>query len=60
MHKPRSNTKAIKLFQAYMAAKGTPVAKPVDVYHGVWAQRTQVTEPTNDVKVRQEYDTDPV
>ena len=39
-HKPRSNTKAIRLFEAYMAAKGTPVAKPVDVYRGVWSEKT--------------------
>jgi hypothetical protein len=40
MSKPRSNTKAIKLFAAYMAAKGTPVGKPVDVYRGVWSKET--------------------
>lgn len=39
-HKPRSNTKNIKRFQAYMAAKGTPVAKPVDVYLGAWSEKT--------------------
>ncbi len=40
MSKPRSNTKNIKRFAAYMAAKGTPVAKPVDVYRGVWSEKT--------------------
>jgi hypothetical protein len=40
MSKQRSNTKNIKRFAAYMAAKGTPVAKPVDVYRGVWSEKT--------------------
>jgi hypothetical protein len=41
MTKQRSNTKAIRLFAAHMAAKGTPVAKPVDVYRGAWTTLTE-------------------
>lgn len=60
MHKPRSNTKNIKRFEAYMAAKGTPVAKPVDVVRGAWWPMTdKVTESVNDTKEKHE-DLDPV
>jgi hypothetical protein len=48
-HKPRSNTKAIRLFQQHMAAKGLTVAKPVDVYRGVWSEKT-----ANDTKKQEE------
>lgn len=56
MTKPRTNTKNIKRFEAYMAAKGTPVAKPVDVYRGVWASATKVQNDTKCI----ESDVDPV
>ncbi len=46
-HKPRSNTKAIRMYEAYMAGKSAPVAKPVDVYKGVWWTHT---EPVNDTR----------
>jgi hypothetical protein len=47
-HNPRSNTNAIKLFQAYMASKGTPVTKPVDVVRGCWWPMTDKV--SNDTK----------
>jgi hypothetical protein len=50
MHKPRSNAKAIRLYAAYMASKGTPVAKPVDVYRGAWTTLTEKPVAKSEVK----------
>jgi hypothetical protein len=37
------SAKTIKAFEAYMAAKGKPVAK-VDVYRGVWWPHTETVQ----------------
>ena len=55
-HKPRSNTKAIKLFEAYMAAKGTPVAKPADVYRGAWWPHTETVSQNDNAALATDRD----